>query len=152
MFERIKKMLSGSGPEKPKGVTMVDDGIREIAGILAIQVELQVTMGGLDEDRANWVRDERATVLGYIDGHAYRYYIGIGAAEKSELASLLAAEQVMKGARTTDQLFQELWNLRDAQDPVFDKARRAGWSDLEGSLGPEKRHPLALAGILLGKL
>jgi hypothetical protein len=113
MFDRLKKAFTRNkpDPEPIPGVFIAADDDRELAKMIDGMVAVQVALGGLDEDPGNWLRDERATVLGYIDGWASRWCLGLRKPERAELLSILAVELQFKGRRQMDVLSKELWHL-----------------------------------------
>jgi len=147
MLGRLKRLF-GRNPGPPPGAVMADDEMRTTAQMLSAVVEGQALMGGLDTDPGNWVRDERAAVLGYIDGWLSRYYIAVKSPEKAMLAPILCAQDLFKEARTPDQIFQEHAYFTSTRYEPFDQARRIGWTDLEDQMGPERRTPMGLVQLL----
>ena len=149
MLGRLKRLF-GRESAPPPGFVAADDEMRSTAQTLSSLVEAQALIGGLDTDPSNWVRDERAAVLGYIDGYLSRWYIGMKSPEKAMLAPILCAQGIFKEARTPEQIFQEHAYFSSTQYEPFDRARRVGWTDFEDQMGPQRRAALGLVRLLRG--
>jgi len=150
MFDRVKKMFRRKG-ELPEGVVLVDDAMRQLADAIATKVMMEAVLGGLDDDNKNWTRDERATVMGYIDGQvSVMYPIGD---QKMPLASFLTSSYVLKGARSAEQVMEDREFFVESGDPVFMTAAQVGFEDCRRLMTEQRAGhvPLGLSRLLRGE-
>ncbi len=149
MFDRIKKFFGARKAEMPEGVVLVDDAMRTIADVAATTALMQAALGGLDEKASAWTRDERATVMGYVDGHLTAVYSGDE--QRIVLASVLASSIVLKGARSGEQVMMERDLFVDTEDKVFMKAAHCGFTDGMDMVKERRAGQLGLALLLRGE-
>jgi hypothetical protein len=153
MFGFIKRAFGKADSGLPSGFTPVDEAMSKLAGATATVISLQLVMSGLDENPGNWTRDERATVMGYIDGQITLLYPE--GDPRIPLASIITCSVVFQDKRTDDQIFREREYFVSEEDATFMRAAHRGWEDAKASLAKEQRRmPLGLVELLnpdLGK-
>lgn len=146
MFGLIKKMF-GKAEATPPGFTPVDDAMSNLAGATAAMISMQLVMSGLDDDPGNWIRDERATVMGYIDGQITLLYPE--GDPRVPLASILTCSIIFQNKRTDDQIFREREYFVSEGEATFMRAAQQGWEDAKASVSKDRgQMPLGLVELL----
>ncbi|WP_447742955.1 hypothetical protein [Variovorax boronicumulans] len=146
MFGFIKKAFGKSDSGLPPGIAMPDEAMSQLAGATASMVSMQLVMTDLDGDPGNWTRDERATVMGYIDGQVSVFYQH--GDPKMPLASIVSAVTVFKERRPADRILSEREYFVSEQDPTFMRAAHRGWEDAKNAFSEQQRSPLGLVELL----
>lgn len=144
------KGLFGKKDRLPEGVVMVDEPMAKLSAAISMSVSMQAVMGGLDDDPRNWTRDERATVMGYIDGQVTAMYQP--GDERVPLASYITSVEVFQKKRAAEQVMDDRERYVADQDAVFMKAAHVGFADCQKMQTRKNASQLGLVELLRPEL